>query len=196
MMIELKMGPEYEKTMRELGEMGVNLQKAVNAGLNKGTKLAATRVATEHLTGQDLAARSGNLRRAVDGWMAGDLDGVVGVRESAAVKKYKWILGTDQMTITPKNSKFLAIPIADGLTPSGVARYASPRDVESGFFFKGKSGGLFFGKRRGKTDRSKLLMFFTFKKSVTVTGSGSLAAGVLDSVDDITEAIGNEMENI
>lgn len=33
------------------------------------------------------------------------------------------------MTIRPKRGKFLAIPIEEGLTPAGVARFRSPRDV-------------------------------------------------------------------
>ena len=198
MKLSIEMGSGFQKVVSDLGKAGGKVIDACSRGLAKGVKFAANKVISEHLTGQDLATRSGNLKRAVDGWMAGQLDGVVGVREQSAVDKYKWLLGTDQYTITPKKSKFLAIPIADGLTSAGVARYSSPREVEGGFFFKGKSGGLFFGVQSGKTKRSKINVLFTFVKSVTVTGSGALAAGVLESADNITESISDESakENI
>jgi hypothetical protein len=196
MQIVIDMGPKYKETLRALSSMGDRIDSAVSEGLAAGVKLASARVAKEHMSGQDLASRTGNLRRAIDGWMEGNLDGVVGIREKSAVEKYKWILGSEQKTIRPTSGKFLAIPIADGLTPAGVARFKSPRDVPDGFFFKGKSGGLFFGKRRGKTDKSKLMVFFIFKKKVTITGSGALAAGVLESVDEMTEAIGKKLEAI
>ncbi|MFA5252840.1 MAG: hypothetical protein WC454_09700, partial [Phycisphaerae bacterium] len=189
MKIQIELGSGFNKVVSDLKAAGGKIKDACSRGLAKGVKFASNKVISEHLTGQDLATRSGNLKRAVDGWMAGELDGVVGVHDQSAVDKYKWLLGTEQYTITPKKSKFLAIPIAEGLTPSGVARYGSPREVNDGFFFKGKSGGLFFGVQSGKTKRSKINVLFTFVKSVTITGSGALAAGVLESADNITESI-------
>jgi len=114
------------------------------------------------------------------------------VRDNSAVDRYKWILVTEQKTIRPKRAKFLAIPIAEGLTAAGVARFASPRDVPDGFFFTGKSGELFFGRKRGK--RGKVRTLFVLKKAVTITGSGALLAGVFESADDITESIANEID--
>jgi len=191
MMIQLQMGAGFEKTVAELGSMGDAIRRACSVGLKKGVKLAAGKVVSEHLSGQDLKRRSGRLAEAVDGWMAGELEGVVGVQEHSGAEAYKWILGTEQKTITPKKAKFLTIPIGENLTQAGVARYSSPRDVPDGFFFTGKSGGLFFGTKRGK--RGKVRPLFVLKKSVTVTGSGALAAGVLDSADDITEAMTDEI---
>jgi len=193
MKISLEMGPESIRTIAELSAAGTNIALACSAGIAKGVKLAANRVITEHLMGQDLKPRSRNLTRAVDGWMEQQLDGVVGVREKSAVDAYKWLLGAEQKTITPKQASFLCIPIGAGLTAAGVARYASPRDRPDGFFFKGKSGGLFFGIKTGKTDRS-IKPLFILKKSVVVTGSGALLAGVLDSVDDITQSITDEID--
>lgn len=193
MKISLEMDSASLKTIAELSAAGTNIALACSAGIAKGVKLAAGRVINEHLTGQDLQTRSGSLKRAVDGWMEQPLDGVVGVRDKSAVDIYKWILGTEQKTITPKNASFLCIPIGAGLTAAGVARFSSPRDVPGGFFFKGKSGGLFFGKKFGKTDRS-IKPLFILKKSVVVTGSGALLAGVLDSVDDIAQSITDEID--
>ena len=192
MMITLELGPIFDKTVRELGSMGQALQEAVSKGLEKGLKLATSNVIENHLTGQDLKSRTGNLRRAIDGWMEDKFAGVVGVRENSAVDAYKWILGTETKTILPKRGKFLAIPIGENLTGAGVARYTSPRQVSEGFFFKGKSGGLFFGIKHGK--KGKVRPYFSLVPSVTIVGSGALAAGVLDSVDDMTGAIETEIK--
>ncbi len=193
MKISLEMDSGSLRTIAEISAAGTNIVLAVSTGLAKGVKVAANKVISEHLTGQDLQTRSHNLKNAVDGWMEAPFDGVVGVREKSAVDKYKWILGTEQKTITPKNAAFLCIPIGEGLTGAGVAKYSSPRQVPDGFFFKGKSGGLFFGIKTGKTDRS-IKPLFILKKSVVVTGSGALLAGVLDSVDDITQSINDEID--
>jgi len=194
MKIYLEMGSEFNRTIAELSASGTNIVLACSEGLAEGVKFAANKVVNEHLIGQDLQTRTGNLKRAVDGWLEAPLDGIVGVREKSAVDAYKWLLGTEQKTITPKNAAFLCIPIGAGLTAAGVARYASPRQVPNGFFFKGKSGGLFFGIKTGKTDRS-IKALFILKKSVTVTGSGALLAGVLDSVDNITQSISDKIGN-
>ncbi len=196
MKLVIELGPNFERTVSDLSAMGQNVKRAASRGLRKGVKFAAASVARFHLSGQSLKSRTGNLRRAVDGWMDSDIEGVVGVAAHSAVDNYKWILGGETKTITPKSGKFLAIPIGEGLTPSGVARYSSPRDVPNGFFFKGKSGGLFFGYRRGKTKRAKARALFIMVKSTTVKGSDALAKGVLDTQDKIAEMITDEMKDI
>jgi hypothetical protein len=196
----IEMGPGTEKVIAELGAMGDKVIGAVSEGLAEGVKLAATKVIDEHITGQDLKTRSGDLRRAVDGWLEAPLDGVIGVRSGSAVEKYKWLLGTEQKTITAKK-KFLAIPMPYAQTSSGVTKekYLPPSGtslkdfIPDSFIFKGKSGGLFIGVKTGKTDRS-IKALFVLKKYVTVTGSGALLAGVLDSVDGITERINEKIE--
>ena len=191
MKLVMEMGSGYQKTVADLGSMGQAIVDACSVGLREGVKHAAAKTRKDHLSGQDLQPRTGFLRNAVDGWMAGQLDGVVGVRENSAVDKYKWLLGTERKTIKPKKAKFLAIPIGEGLTSSGVARYSSPRERPDGFFFTSKSGGLFFGIKRGK--RGKVRPLFIFKKEVTITGSGALLAGVSDSLDDISETMTEEI---
>lgn len=194
MKIIIELGSGFNKVVADLKGAGAKLKRACYYGLSKAVTFAAGKVISEHISGQDLDTRTGNLKRAVSGWMAGELDGVVGVQANSAVDKYKWLLGTEQKTITPQNGKFLAIPIAEGLTPSGVPRYTSPRQVTDGFFFKGKSGGLFFGERSGKTERSKINTLFTLVKSVTITGSGALPAGVLESADTMTNILSDEID--
>ncbi len=194
MMIQLEMGPNFQQVVKELGSMGAAVVDASSEGLKEGVKYAAGRVVKDYLSGQSLKRRTGQLARAVDGWMAGPLEGVVGVREGAAVDKYKWLLGDESKTITPKKSKFLAIPIGEGLTGAGVPRYASPRQVPGGFFVRTKAGNLLFGYKKGK--RGKFRPLFVLVKSVFVQGSGALYDGVTDSLDDITDSIESKIGKV
>jgi len=184
--VTLEMGPSFNRVAAELGSMGSALKAACSAGLEKGVKIAAGNVIGNHLTGQSLKRRTGNLARAVDGWLESDTDGVVGVGEGTAVDRYAWLLGDEDKTITPKKAKFLTIPIGEGLTPSGVARYKSPREVEGGFFIRSKTA------LRGK--KGKFRPLFVLVKSVRVKGSGALYEGVTESMDDISLEIENEID--
>lgn len=193
MMISLEMGSGFQQTLDTLGEVGQAVVDAADRGLGKGVKIAAGNVAENYLTGQSLKRRTGNLARAVDGWMTGKFHGVVGVHDDAAVSKYSWLLGDEQKTITPTKGKFLAIPIGENRTPSGVAKFNSPRDIEGGFFIKSK-GKLLFGYKRGK--KGKFRPMFTLVKSVLVQGTGALYDGVLESADDITQAMQTEISRV
>ena len=191
MNFQLQMGPGYERTVADMGAMGRSVVEAVAAGLQKGGKIAAANVIENYLTGQALKRRSGGLARAVDSWPVTDTDVVIGVREGAAVDRYKWLLGDESKTIVPKNSRFLTIPIGEGLTAAGVPRYSSPRDVQDGFIVKTK-GRLLFGYKRGK--KGKFRPLFILVKSVFIQGSGALYDGVLESIDDIGLAIEAELD--
>lgn len=199
MMIQIEMGAEFDSVVADLGGMGQRVLDATSEGLAVGVEDTAAHIQANYLTGQALKRRSSMLANAVDGWMEGDLDGVVGVREGSGVDQYKWLLGDEQKTITPKRGKFLAIPIGEALTPSGVVKdkFRSPRLVDDGFFIKSRSGRLLFGYKRGK--RGKFRPLFVMVKSVLVQGSGALYDGVMDKVDDISrameDAIGKAAEN-
>jgi len=193
MIIKLQMAKGFDRTVDKLGSMGRDVIEACSKGLDTGVKNAAGHVSANFLMGQALKSRTGLLAKAVTGWLEGKLDGVVGVRPGTAVDKYKWLLGDEQKTITPKNAKFLAIPIGENLTGAGVVRKPSPRDVPDGFFVKTK-GKLLFGYKKGK--RGKFRPLFTLVKSVLVQGSGALADGVMDSIDDITAAMQTEIAKV
>lgn len=184
------MGSTFRQVTEELGSMGDVIKKACTTGLEKGVKIASGNVISNHLSGQSLKRRTGNLARAVDGWLEGPTEGVVGIPEGTAVDKYAYLLGDEDKTITPKNGKFLTIPIGEGLTPSGVARYKSPREVEGGFFVR-TNGHLLFGYKNGK--KGKFRPLFVLVKSVTVQGSNALYNGVMESIGDISKAIENEI---
>lgn len=191
MMVTLDMGSGFKDTVRELGAMGKAVRKAVTAGLGEAVKLAAGKVKAEYLSGQSLKRRTGSLARSIDGWLKSETEGVVGVPSDSAVNKYKWLLGDETKTITPKKGKFLAIPIGENLTAAGVARFKSPRDVKGGFFVR-TGGKLLFGYKKGK--RGKFRAMFALVRSVTIKGSNALAEGVLASRDDMTKVIQSKVE--
>ena len=194
MKIVMDMGPNYRQAAAERDGMGRALISACSAGLETGVQYAAGIVKRDHLSGQDLKARTRNLARSVDGWLEGDLHGVVGVPKGTPVEKYKWLLGDEQKTITPKRARYLTIPIGEGLTPSGVARYKSIRQAgreKKGFFVR-TDGRLLFGYKRGQ--KGKFRPLFTLVKSVFVQGSGALYDGVMESLDHITRAMETEIE--
>ena len=193
MIISLEMGPDFNATVEKLGSMGRAVLEACSIGLEKGANIAASNVVSDYLSGQSLKRRSGQLAREVEGWMAGPLDAVVGVRGKSTVDKYKWLLGDEDKTITPKKSKFLTIPIGEGLTSAGAARFSSPRQVPDGFFVK-VGGRLLFGYKKGK--KGKFRALFTLVKSVFVQGTGALYDGVMDSVDDIAGSVETEIGKV
>ena len=189
----LEMGPNFERTIAELGLMGAAVRAAVSKGLGLGGQHAASKVKTEYLTGQALKARTGLLRKAVTSWQPGDTETVVGVEARSGVDSYKWLLGDDQKTIVPTKSKFLAIPIAENLTGAGVPRFTSPRQVEDGFFVR-TGGRLLFGRKQGKRGRFRPL--FTLVKSVLVQGSGALFDGVNESLGEMTGIMQTEVDSV
>jgi hypothetical protein len=193
MMIQLELGPEFKKTIAELGGLGDAVALAASTGLGKAVKFSATHVISKYLTGQALRTRSGMLKKAVDGWMVSDFEGVVGVQPNSAVDKYKWLLGEESKTIVPTKGKFLAIPIGENLTGAGVAKFTSPRQVPNGFFIR-VGGRLLFGYKNGK--KGKFRAMFTLVKSVFVQGSGALADGVLESTDNMSGIIKDEVEKV
>lgn len=190
MQISFELGPEFKRTVAELGALGDQMIAAADAGLQAGGKLAAGTVVRDYLSGQALKRRSGLLAKAVDSWSAAPLDVVVGVPDASPAGKYAYLLGDETKHITPRTGKYLAIPIGEGLTPSGVARYSSPRQVPDGFFVR-TGGNLLFGYKNGK--KGKFRALFVLVTSVMVQGTGALYDGVLDSVDDINETIEAEI---
>jgi hypothetical protein len=192
MMISLELGPEFQATLASMTGMGDRVAAATSRGLGRAVKFAADHVGENFITGQLLKARSGNLRRAVQGWKESDFEGVVGVKPGSAVESYKWLLGSETKTITPTHGRFLAIPIGDAKTGVGVlkSKYSGGlRNIAGGFFFKSKAGNLLFAVRYGKTSRSAIHPLFVLKESVTVKGSDALAKGVIDAKDGMTQRI-------
>jgi len=193
-MIKMEMGLEFEAVKRELGDLGGRVDEAVGRGLAAGGQLAAATVVRDYLSGQALKRRTGMLAKHVTSWLSGRHRVTVGVPAKSPVKKYKWLLSDEQKTIRPKKGKFLAIPIGEGLTGAGAARYKSPREVKDGFFIKSKTGQLLFGFKRGQ--RGKFRPLFVLVKSVQIQGTGALYDGVMDTLDEMAGAIEDEVGRI
>jgi hypothetical protein len=191
MKIVLDIPAETRSAIRQMGQDGKLLSAAVSRGLHQGVVGAANKVSSDYLSGQSLKSRTGNLRRAVQGWMDSDFDGVIGTQKDSAVSKYAWLLGDETKVIRPKNSKFLAIPIGENLTGAGVARFSSPRQVPDGFFIR-SNGQLLFGRKNG--NKGKFRALFAMKKEVTVIASEALFDGVTESLDNITKSMNDEIE--
>jgi len=192
MQIQLELGPEFQKTLAELGGLGDAVSRAASVGLSKVVSYSATYVVTNYLTGQAIKARSHAMQRAVQGWMAGDFEGIVGVKPNSGVDKYAWLLGEESKTIVPRKGKFLAIPIGENLTNQG-AKFTSPRQIPNGFFVR-VGGRLLFGYKNGK--KGKFRAMFTLVKSVFVQGTGALADGTLEWIDAHPNTIKDEVEKV
>ncbi len=194
MLVSIDIGPALQKAISETAGFAESIGPAVSRGLLIAVKdIAAPKVTRDYLSGQSLRSRTGSLRRSVDGWMEGDYSAAVGVQSPSMVDRYAWLLTDEEKTITPQKGRFLAIPIGENLTGAGVARFSSPRQVPGGFFVN-TGGRLLFGVRQGKTSRAKFRPYFLLVTSVFVQGSGALADGVLDSVDDMAQAIQDQVD--
>ena len=194
MKIIMNMGPQFDSVRKDMLALGRDIEQAASVGMATGGQIAAGNVARDYLSGQALKRRSGTLARELDSWMDGPLHLVVGVPDGSTAEPYKWLLGDEQMTIRPKNARFLTIPIGENLTPSGVPRFSSPRQVDDGFFIKSKGGHLLFGRKNGK--RGKFRPLFVLVTNVFVQGTGALYDGVMDSLDDIADAIEDSIGKI
>lgn len=195
MQLFFDMGPEFKKVVSDVRGQGQRIRQGASRGLAASVQIAADHVGENYLSGQYLKVRTKNLKNAVQGWMAGDLDGVVGVAEDAAVNDYAYLLGDEVVTIRPKTARFLAIPIGEALTPSGVLKgeYAGGlRNIKGGFFFESK-GQLLFGIRKGKTERARVRPLFVLKRQVTVYGTGALYDGVDESLDAMARQMTQEI---
>lgn len=202
MQILFDMGESLTQAISGLDRASRELRGRVSRGMATGAAAIAGRIPADYLSGQSLKTRTGNLRRAVAGWMAGDLDAVIGVRDGAAVDRYKWLLGDNPenqpRVIRPKKGKYLTIPIGEALTASGVLKpkySVGLRQIDGGFFLRSK-GQLLFCIRRGKTSRAKIRPLFVLKTSVEVYDTGALPDGVLDNLDLMTDAIQEEIDDI
>jgi len=164
------------------------ISRGLTTGLHATAGVVKRRVANNSL----LKTRSGNLARAIKAYKInqGDLFGYVGVGDDQAVGPYAYLLGERDLKLIEAKSKLLTIPIAEGLTEKGVARYKSPRDVPDGFWFKSKAGNILFGRSIGK---GQLELLFVGKKSVIVETTGILPEVVESRIPNMARSIKKEI---
>jgi hypothetical protein len=133
-------------------------------------------VKVNHLSGQDLDVRTGNLRRAIFHEVGRLQGGDAYARIGADIKKAPYArvheLGG---TIRPKKSRYLTIPLTAAQTKKGVARF-SARDViqnPAGFGYTGTfvHNHVIFGKKLS----GGIEPLFALKDSVTIKAVGYLS---------------------
>jgi hypothetical protein len=101
--------------------------RAVGAAIGQILPEVETHIKANKLSGQSAKVRSGALRQDVTSEQTDPLGGIVGT--TARTSAYaRTILGPGPTTIRPVNAKYLWVPIADNLNPSGVARL-TPREA-------------------------------------------------------------------
>lgn len=162
--------PEY---LREASvRLHARLQKEITT-----SGLRMERAAKANLTGTVLNVRTGRLRRSIRSEVKQEEGGwELALRaggDGAADVKYARIheLGG---VIRPTQSRFLAIPVGPALTPSGVARYASPRDVPVPLaFVQSLKGQPLLVEAGGKKKAGRV--WYVLRKSVTIPARPYLA---------------------
>jgi phage gpG-like protein len=127
----------------------------------------AQRQMIENVSGRILKRRSGTLARSIAFTLeetSTGLKGEVGVTKEGPAQRYAGIHITGG-TITPRRARYLAIPLAPAaLTPAGVPRFSSPRQVSGLFVIRSKAGNLLLVRRH----RRGLQPFFLLVRSVTI----------------------------
>ena len=140
--------------------------------------------------GERLNVRSGFLRRSIAFRVEGDAAapelivsagggrGNRGELRYAAIQEYGG-------TVVPKKGQWLAIPVGPALTPAGVARFATARDVPDLRFIRLPGGGAILAKvKPGKKGQpSQLTVYFDLRRSVTLRGRYYMLQGVKPAFD-------------
>ena len=155
-----------EQKIEEIKKMINNLPvKKQNQVYYNSMRNAAAAVETklkENVSGPILKVRTGYLRNTIAAKLFNYNDGIGALVGSGARTgeraKYADILETGGI-IRPKKAKYLAIPIGEAKTKSGVPR-GKPRDFKDTFIRK----GILFQKYGKKSVRP----LFLLKKSVTI----------------------------
>lgn len=145
---------------------------------------------TQHLAGQDLDARSGNLRRAVFGrvgYLAGGyITAGVGVDLKKAIYGRVHEFGG---TIRAKNAAHLTIPLDAVQTRKGVARFTA-RDVITNPDAFGYTGTFVRNKIIfGKTE-DRIVPLFVLKDQVVIKPVGFLSGTVQEVAPKANQMVG------
>ena len=168
---------DIDRVIKTLKVMEVgNPQSTLRSGFKALTIETAGKLQENLRAGKYLNRRTGHLAQSIGSAIHDDSDGSItgivgsGVRTRRNRLPYANIHEPGGH-ITPKSSKYLAIPIGKALTASGVARF-KPRQIEQRYddsaVFKSKSGALIiWGIMRGKR-KTRVDPLFVLKKSVTI----------------------------
>lgn len=168
-------------TLRQANQLG----RAVRIGLVRaGARLE--RLAKERVTGDILKVRSGSLRRSITSRIIEDKNGVsLAVGSTVGVAAKYAPIHEFGGVIKPVRAKMLAVPVGPALTPSGVARYPSPRDVpvRLGFRPTKTPGTALLVERtktvKGRRGRTSGRVWFVLKKQVRIPTRQWLSRSIL-----------------
>lgn len=183
---------QIEKVKQMIVKLPVNQQNAVYYKSMINASSAVEARLKDNISGPILKVRTGFLRHSISSQLFGDNDSIGAIIGSGAryTKRviYADILETGGV-IKPKKGKYLAIPIGEARTKSGVGR-GSPRDFANTFIRK----NIIYQKYGKKSIRP----LFILKKSVTIPAFRWMGQTVeqMDNVleNNVLEAI-NEVEN-
>ncbi len=140
-----------------------------------------------NISNKILKVRSGRLRNSIGSFVIEkekEIEGIIGsgVRQGERVK-YANIHETGG-TITPKNVKWLTIPLQSALTPAGVPR-GKAKDFDNTFFAWSKANNLLLFQRQGKN----VIPLFVLKKSVTIPARRYMSKTAEEVMPEIAEII-------
>jgi len=197
--------------------------EALDQGMDQVLAEAESLIKTDKFSGGvspgggQVGIRSGQLRQDITHDRTGPLSGTVGTTARTAPYA-RAILGPDTTTIRPRNAKKLWIPVADNLTPSGIARF-TPRALFDTFgkdriqIFTSKAGNTVVFVRDDKTDNGSLSRFkrdskksgrvkgdlkgklmFVLKDEVVIHGTDALAQGVLSMGDRASQILTGKLQ--
>lgn len=170
---------DYEVNARKVRAEG--FRENVRAAFQSFGKSFITDLKSGRLRGNPIKRRSGNL---ANGWNDAFIESGNEMEErvfitgpGAAYAKMQEYGGT----VRPKKGRFLWIPIAGNVTPTGVPRVTPTEAIERGGFISWKRGPVFFAKplvktRKGDTTHG-LVPLFVLKTSVTIPSDESRRMG-------------------
>lgn len=177
---------------KKLAEVQKKLPGAIFRGINDSLEIIESQAKLNVTTGgaSGLHVRTGHLRRSITHEKpkrrGNKIVGKVGATAPyAPVHEFG-------ATITPKRTKFLAIPIGPAKTAAGAARAPGPRDYPDTFVRRSKAGKLMIFRKVGK----RVVPLFVLVKRVVIPKRPWLLPAVKKSVPRITKAISRRIREV
>lgn len=169
------MSGTIQELAQDLARVKPELPKMMRQALTL-TALDAEAQAKRNATDR-LRVRTGRLRSSIQSQVEEAGGGVRVVVQAGDAEVPYARIQEEGGTITPRNARFLAIPVGPALTSAGVSRFASPRDVQ----------GLHFAKGTLKDQQGQT--WYILKQSVAIKGRRYLGDAVDVAVEKLPERV-------
>lgn len=159
-----------------MAEWQLKVERLASTGLIAAVHRALVVVAMEAESEAKLFATSrmkqptGTLRRSIRGIARGTTVTLTAGESKGKTLKYARIQERGG-TVRPKKGQFLARPVGPALTPTGAAKYDSPRQVPGLHFFRSKKGSALLADQEGT-------IWFILYRSVTIKPKHFLRDGL------------------